>query len=250
MALSSLGVRPPLRRRRLCRGDARDPAPRSSASTAPAKLEPHHVRELLPDLCPARVECRSTRRRESGHLRARALPGARPPQDSRCGQYSSRRSSRRERESRVVQSSRAAAFAALAPSTIFQLHTAGPGLALSAMSRLMRAFRATGSSSEPIRRRSPARSPRSSHVADRLSDADSARHRHRRLVQRRAVLRESLESVLRPGLRVVRGDRRRRRFHRRHRRDRTSFPVRYVHQENQGQCGRQERRSGTGARAI
>ena len=81
--------------------------------------------------------------------------------DSRFGLFSFRRSLRRLRAARVVPASRAAALAALAPSTIFQLHTADQ-TALAAMSRLVAGVPCYGLELGSDVRRSPARSPPSS----------------------------------------------------------------------------------------
>ena len=112
-----------------------DPRPRIESLYSSGKLEPPHVNALLPHLVPLLSNAASLETEKAvvyvhDHfperttpgfpLRAVLVPKVRPDQ----------------RESRIVEASRAAAFAALAPSTIFQLHTAGPD-ALSSMSRIV-----------------------------------------------------------------------------------------------------------------
>ena len=113
-----------------------EPTPRVQSLYSSAKLEPHHVREFLPDLVPLVVERRAPRRGEGGPVRARALPGAHDRGVPASGRCRSEGHPGHVRAARIVPASRAAALAALAPSTIFQLHTADQ-TALSAMSRLV-----------------------------------------------------------------------------------------------------------------
>ncbi|MGH3082640.1 MAG: serine kinase [Gaiellaceae bacterium] len=111
-------------------------SPRIQSLYSSAKIEPEHVRTLLPHLLPAvanrdrldeekaviYVEEHFPERVTSGFpLRAVLVPKVRATRA----------------KTRVVETSRAAAFAALAPSTILQLHTAGPD-AFATMSRLVR----------------------------------------------------------------------------------------------------------------
>ncbi len=112
-----------------------DPSPWVYSLYNSGKLEPHHVRGRLQDLLPllsnaSRLDTEKAvvyvrqhfpERTTFGFpLRAILVPKIRASQA----------------EHRIVQASPAAAFAALAPSTIFQLHTAGPRT-LAAMSRLV-----------------------------------------------------------------------------------------------------------------
>lgn len=98
------------------------------------KLEPHHVHGPLSELVPLLSNAEKLHEEKaviyvqehfpdatiSGFpLKAILVPAVRP-----------------QREHRIVETSPANAFAALAPSTILQLHTAGPG-AFAAMSRLV-----------------------------------------------------------------------------------------------------------------
>lgn len=112
-----------------------EPAPRVQSLYSSAKLEPEHVREFLPHLVPLlangeRLDDEKAVLYVQEHfpehttagfpLRAVVVPRVTPTQ----------------REARIVGAPRAAALAALAPSTIFQLHTADQR-ALSEMSRLI-----------------------------------------------------------------------------------------------------------------
>lgn len=134
VALSSLGSR------LLYAGDdyvavTLEPSPRVQSLYSSGKLEPEHVRDLLPHLQPLlanaeRLESEKAVIYVQRHfpsqvttgfpLRAVLVPKVRPT----------------ERASRIVEASRAGAFAALAPSTIFQLHTAGADT-LATMARLI-----------------------------------------------------------------------------------------------------------------
>jgi len=113
-----------------------DPSPRVESLYSSGKLEPAHVHGLLPELLPLLANADRLAREKavlyvhrhyptevtSGFpLRAILVPKVRSAQ----------------KESRIVEVSRASAFAALAPSTIFQLHTAGPD-SLAMMSRLIK----------------------------------------------------------------------------------------------------------------
>jgi hypothetical protein len=112
-----------------------EPAPRVQSLYSSGKLEPDHVYELLPNLLPLlanadRLESEKAvvyvqqhfpEQTTSGFpLTAVLVPRIRAAQ----------------RESAIVETSRAAAFAALAPSTIFQLHTADRAV-FTAMSQLV-----------------------------------------------------------------------------------------------------------------
>ncbi|HXG75980.1 MAG TPA: hypothetical protein VNJ53_05370 [Gaiellaceae bacterium] len=110
-------------------------APQVASLYGSAKLEPEHVTRLLPHLVPllanrGRLDSEKALLYVNRHfpsqvtsgfpLRAVVVPTVRPAQ----------------RESRLVPISRSAAFAALAPSTIVQLHTARQD-ALAAMAALL-----------------------------------------------------------------------------------------------------------------
>ena len=112
-----------------------EPSPRVQSLYSSGKLEPQHVHELLPHLLPLlsnaeRLESEKAVIYVQEHfpdqttsgfpLRAVLVPRVRAAQ----------------RESRIVEASRAAAFAALAPSTILQLHTAD-SKAFEAMAKLI-----------------------------------------------------------------------------------------------------------------
>jgi hypothetical protein len=112
-----------------------DPSPRVESLYSSGKLEPDHANELLPQLLPLlanadRLDSEKAVIYVQQHfpehvttgfpLRAVLVPKVRAAQ----------------RESKIVETSRAGAFAALAPSTIFQLHTAGPD-SLGVISRLI-----------------------------------------------------------------------------------------------------------------
>ena len=103
-----------------------EPSPHVASLYNSGKLEPAHVHELLPHLLPAlanadRLEGEKAILYAEQHfpqqttpgfpLAALLVPAVRPDR----------------REPQIVPASRAAAFAALGPSTIFQLHTAGAG---------------------------------------------------------------------------------------------------------------------------
>ena len=111
------------------------PEPRVQSLYNTGKLEPHHLNSLLPEFLPLlsnaeRLEVEKAVMYVQDHypeqtthgfpLRAVLVPKV-------CVG---------PRESRIVEATRASAFAALAPSTIFQLHTAGSE-ALSIMSQLV-----------------------------------------------------------------------------------------------------------------
>ena len=112
-----------------------EPEPRIESLYCSGKLEPDHVQTLLPNLLPLLanadrlasekavlyVQEHFPRQTTAGFpLRAVLVPTV----------------AASKRESRIVETSRAATFAALAPSTILQLHTADAG-AFATMSRLV-----------------------------------------------------------------------------------------------------------------
>jgi hypothetical protein len=112
-----------------------EPSPRVESLYCSGKLEPDHVHTLLPHLLPLlanadRIDSEKAVLYVQEHfadqttsgfpLRAVLVP----------------RVAASQRESRIVESSRASAFAALAPSTILQLHTADSG-AFALMSQLI-----------------------------------------------------------------------------------------------------------------
>ena len=100
-----------------------EPSPQVASLYNSGKLDPAHLHERLPQLLPVAdrlddekailyVERHFPRQTTSGFpLAALLVPAVRPD----------------GREPRVVSASRATAFAALGPSTMFQLHTAGAG---------------------------------------------------------------------------------------------------------------------------
>ena len=102
-----------------------EPSPHVASLYNSGKLEPAHVHVLLPHLLPALA---NADRLESE--KAILYAEQRFPQQTTAGfplaalLVPAVRADRRE--PRVVPASRAAAFAALGPSTMFQLHTAGP----------------------------------------------------------------------------------------------------------------------------
>jgi len=113
-----------------------EPVPRVASLYNSGKVESAHLRELLPNLLPRLANAHELdtekavvyvrqhfpEQTTAGFpLRAVLVPTVRTAQ----------------REPRVVETSRAAAYAALAPSTIFQLHTAGGG-ELAQMSKLIK----------------------------------------------------------------------------------------------------------------
>jgi hypothetical protein len=110
-------------------------SPRIESLYSSGKLEPAHVRELFPNLMPLldnadRLADEKAVVYVHEHFPDRVVNGF-PLRAVLVPKVVAK-----ERESRIVDVSRADAFAALAPSTIFQLHTAGPD-SLAAMSRLI-----------------------------------------------------------------------------------------------------------------
>jgi hypothetical protein len=112
-----------------------EPAPRVQSLYNSGKLEPDHVHHLLPGLLPLlsnadKLESEKAVIYVQPHFPQQTTGGfplaAVLVPRVRAGQ----------RESAVVETSRAAAFTALAPSTIFQLHTADP-LVFSGLSKLI-----------------------------------------------------------------------------------------------------------------
>lgn len=134
VALSSLGSE------LLYAGDdyvavAVEPSPRVQSLYSSGKLEPDHVHELLPHLLPLlanaeRLESEKAVVYVHEHFPEQTTPGF-PLSAVLVPRVAAGR-----RESRITETSRAAAFAALAPSTILQLHTADSS-ALAAMSELI-----------------------------------------------------------------------------------------------------------------
>ena len=112
-----------------------DPAPRVQSLYNSGKLHPEHIHGLLPHLLPLlsnaeRLEDEKAVMYVQQHYPAQTTSGF----PLRAVLVPKVRAT--ERGSRIVATSRATAFAALAPSTIFQLHTAGPD-ALATMSKLV-----------------------------------------------------------------------------------------------------------------
>jgi hypothetical protein len=112
-----------------------EPKPRVQSLYSSGKLEPDHVYELLPSLLPLlsnadRLESEKAVLYVHEHFPEQTTSGfplaAVLVPRVRAGQ----------RETRIVETTRAAAFSALAPSTIFQLHTADRAV-FTAMSRLI-----------------------------------------------------------------------------------------------------------------
>ena len=111
------------------------PEPRVQSLYNTGKLEPHHINGLLPHLLPhlsnaQHLEVEKAVMYVQDHYPAQTTNGF-PLRAVLVPKVCVGR-----RESRIVETSRASAFAAVAPSTIFQLHTAGPE-ALATMSRLI-----------------------------------------------------------------------------------------------------------------
>jgi hypothetical protein len=111
-----------------------DPSPRVASLYCSGKLDAGHMTERLPHLVPRLANPEQpvgekgvlyVHEHLSETIRGFPLKAVVVP-----------RFRREHREPRIVEISRTAAFTALAPSTIFQLHTAGSG-ELSAMSKLL-----------------------------------------------------------------------------------------------------------------
>lgn len=101
-----------------------EPEPRVQSLYSSGKIEPDHVRTLLPHLVPLlanrdRLDEEKAVVYVQQHYPERVTPGF-PLHAVLVPKVVAT-----HRETRVVETSRAAAFAALAPSTILQLHTAG-----------------------------------------------------------------------------------------------------------------------------
>jgi hypothetical protein len=112
-----------------------EPSPNVASLYNSAKLEPEHVRGLLPHLLPVlanadRLETEKAVLYVHEHFPERTTAGF----PLRAVLVPKLRLARQE--TRVAEASRATAFAALGPSTIFQLHTAGSA-ELATMSRLV-----------------------------------------------------------------------------------------------------------------
>ncbi|HEX6490686.1 MAG TPA: hypothetical protein VF002_04860 [Gaiellaceae bacterium] len=112
-----------------------EPAPRIESLYSSGKLEPDHVQTLLPHLLPLldnadRLASEKAVLYVQEHFPEQTTAGF-PLRAVLVPRVAASRP-----ESRIVEASRAAAFAALAPSTILQLHTADAG-AFQTMSRLI-----------------------------------------------------------------------------------------------------------------
>ena len=114
---------------------ALDPSPQVASLYSSGKLEPSHVQEHLPHLLPLLANADRLNSEKAVVYVQRHFP------DQTTAGFPlsavlvpTLRTT--HREPRIVEASRAAAFAALGPSTIFQLHTAAAD-ELSAMSRLV-----------------------------------------------------------------------------------------------------------------
>jgi hypothetical protein len=113
-----------------------EPSPRIESLYSSGKLEPDHVHTLLPHLLPLLANADRLDSEKAVLYVQKHFP------DQTTSGFPLRAVlvptvvAAVQRESRIVETSRAAAFAALAPSTILQLHTADPG-AFGMMSRLI-----------------------------------------------------------------------------------------------------------------
>jgi len=112
-----------------------EPSPRIESLYCSGKLEPDHVHTLLPHLLPLlanadRIDSEKAVLYVQEHFASQTTSGF-PLRAVLVPRIAAA-----QRESRIVETSRAAAFAALAPSTILQLHTADSG-AFAMMSRLI-----------------------------------------------------------------------------------------------------------------
>lgn len=112
-----------------------DPSPRVQSLYSSGKVEPDHVRTLLPQLVPLlansdRLDAEKAVLYVQQHFPERVTSGF-PLHAVLVPKVRATL-----RETRVVETSRAAAFAALAPSTMLQLHTAGRE-SFATMSRLV-----------------------------------------------------------------------------------------------------------------
>ena len=112
-----------------------EPAPRVQSLYSSGKLEPDHAYELLPHLLPLLANADRLESEKAVLYVDRHFPqqttGGFPLSAVLVPRVRADR-----RESAIVETSRAAAFAALAPSTIFQLHTADREV-FAAMSKLV-----------------------------------------------------------------------------------------------------------------
>jgi hypothetical protein len=112
-----------------------EPAPRVQSLYSSGKLEPDHAYELLPHLLPLLANADRLESEKAVLYVDRHFPqqttGGFPLSAVLVPRVRADR-----RESAIVETSRAAAFAALAPSTIFQLHTADREV-FSTMSKLV-----------------------------------------------------------------------------------------------------------------
>jgi hypothetical protein len=114
---------------------ALDPSARVASLYNSAKLDPAHVHDLLPHLLPLLANADELDREKAVMYVQQHFPGETTAGfPLRAVLVPTLRTE--QREPRIVETSRAAAFAALAPSTVFQLHTAG-GSELATMSGLI-----------------------------------------------------------------------------------------------------------------
>jgi hypothetical protein len=112
-----------------------DPAPTVESLYSSGKLEPDHARTLLPHLLPLIANAdRLDREKAILYVHEHFPEQTAPSFPLRAVLVPTVAATRRE--SGIVETSRAAAFSALAPSTMLQLHTAGSE-AFATMSRLI-----------------------------------------------------------------------------------------------------------------
>jgi hypothetical protein len=114
---------------------ALDPSPRVASLYSSGKLEPSHVHGLLPHLLPLLANPDELETEKAVVYVQQHFPGQ-TTAGFPLGAVLVPTLRPERREPRIAEAPRAAAFAALAPSTIFQLHTAGAG-ELATMSSLV-----------------------------------------------------------------------------------------------------------------
>jgi hypothetical protein len=112
-----------------------EPEPRLQSLYNTGKLEPDHVHELLPDLLPLLSNADRLKSEKAVIYVHRHFPGQ-TTSGFPLSAVLVPRVRTGQRESAIVETSRAAALTALAPSTIIQLHTADP-LVFRGMSELI-----------------------------------------------------------------------------------------------------------------
>ncbi len=112
-----------------------EPVPRVQSLYSSGKIEPDHVRKLLPHLVPL-LSNRDRLDKEKAVVYVRQHFPEQVTSGFPLSAVLVPKVRGARRETRVVETSRAAAFAALAPSTILQLHTAGPD-SFATMARLV-----------------------------------------------------------------------------------------------------------------